>query len=378
MAEKYSGAKNLGLEGIVACDTAVSSIINATLCYRGYTIEDLASNSSFEEVSFLLWKGRMPTKAELAEFSKAFRAKSVLSAEEKDLLRSLLKSAKKGIHPMHFLRSAVSAMALLDPDADDSSAEGNERKALRLSSKVGAIVSAFARLRDGNEIIDGRADKPVAWNFLYTLSGKEPDEEAVDVLDTALVLHADHGMNCSTFTARVTSSSLSDLYSAITSAIGALKGPLHGGANEAVLKMLDEVGSLDNVDNFVDTSLKTKRKIMGIGHRVYKSGDPRAKVLKGMSKSLTKKAGISNLFEMSEAIEKRIFDKKGLLPNVDFYSATVYRSMDIPSDLFTPIFAASRVVGWCAHVIEQLSNNRIYRPLGNYTGPVDLSWKDNQ
>ena len=371
----YRDAIDKGLEGVVACSTHISSIEVATLCYRGYTIEDLAENSHFEESIYLLWNGKLPNATELEKFSRELRAEMTLPAEHKALLKSFVKSFPKNGHPMDFLRTAVSALAFFDADVTDMSEAATRRKAVRLTAKMGSIVAAFARLRDGKDIVEPQMDKSLSWNFLNMLFGKPGTEEHVKIFDTALLLHADHEINCSTFSTRVTASSLSDLHSAIVSAIGTLKGPLHGGANEAVMKMLKEIGTIENARAFVEQALAGKQKVMGIGHRVYKNGDPRAKILQKISAKLTKETGHPELYEMSVTIDQTMQEKKGMMPNVDFYSATVYNAMGIQTDIFTPIFAVSRIAGWCAHAFEQYANNRIYRPRGEYHGPERQAWK---
>ena len=368
----YEGAVDKGLEGVVACSTAISSIVDATLIYRGYTIEDLAAHSNFEETVFLLWNDRLPKKEELENFRAHLAREMSLPADYLNVLKSL---PTKNVHPMAWLRTAVSLLAHWDPDAGDNGVEANHRKALRLTAKMGAIVCAFEAFRNGRTPATAREDKSIAWNFMAMLKGQEPDPELVKVFDLCLVLHADHELNCSAFATRVTSSSLSDLHSAVVSAIGALKGPLHGGANEQVIMMLKRIGTIDKAQQFVKDLLSAKEKVMGIGHRVYKNGDPRAKLLRKMSEQLTKKMGEPIWFEISALIDDTMNREKGLMPNVDFYSATVYYSMGIPTDLFTPIFAVSRIAGWCAHAFEQYANNRIYRPRGRWTGKQGLEWK---
>lgn len=369
--QEIDTAIDKGLEGIVACTTKVSSIIDATLTYRGYTIEELAANATFEEVVHLLWNGTLPKKEELAKL----RADLVANMELKPEVIAVMKTlpAKKAI-PMDFLRTVVSSLSMYDADVADISEAANRRKAIRLTGVMGALVAGFHRLREGKDILKPDLSKGVAWNFLYLLQGEKPQEDTARAFDVCLILHADHELNCSAFSARVTTSSLSDMHSAITSAIGTLKGPLHGGANEQVMKMLLEIGTLEKAKTFIEDALQNKAKVMGIGHRVYKHGDPRAKILQKMSAELTAKKGIKHFFEMSVQIDSIMQEKKDLLPNVDFYSATVYYSMGIPIDIFTPIFAVSRVSGWIAHIMEQYSNNRIYRPRGRYTGPRDQKW----
>lgn len=362
--EIYEGALDRGLEGVVACSTGISSIQDATLSYRGYTIEDLAAKSTFEEVVFLLWNDRLPTADELTALKKEIGTQMTLDPE----FVKALKTLPTNVHPMAWLRTATSLLAHFDKEAQDMSEEANHRKAVRLTAKMTTLVTAFDRIRNGKELVAPKADKSVAYNFFWTLTGKEPDAEIVKDFDTCLVLHADHELNCSAFAARVTASSLSDMHSAVVSAISALKGPLHGGANEQVIRMLQSIGSIESCKTWIARALDNKEKVMGIGHRVYKNGDPRAKVLRAMSERLTKKIGEAHWYTMSTMIDDIMREKKDLLPNVDFYSATVYYSMGIPTDLFTPIFAASRVSGWLAHMLEQWKNNRIYRPRGKWVG----------
>lgn len=369
--QEIDSAIDKGLEGIVACTTKISSIIDATLTYRGYTIEDLAAHSNFEEVVFLLWNGHLPKKEELETLRTELVANMELKPDTIALMKLL--PSKKAI-PMDYLRTMTSSLSMYDPDVADIGENANRRKAMRLTGVMGALVAGFHRLREGKDILKPDRSKNIAWNFLYLLKGEKPDEEMAKAFDTCLILHADHELNCSAFSARVTTSSLSDIYSAVTSAIGTLKGPLHGGANEQVMKMLLEIGTLEKAKTFIEDALNNKAKVMGIGHRVYKNGDPRAKILQKMSKDLTAKKGIGHFFEMSVQIDTIMQEKKDLLPNVDFYSATVYYSMGIPIDIFTPIFAVSRVSGWIAHIMEQYSNNRIYRPRGRYVGPRDQKW----
>ncbi len=369
--QEYDGAIDKGLEGVVACSTAISSILDTTLTYAGYTIEDLAANSTFEETAFLLWNKRLPKKAELDQFKNEISKRMTLDNELLTFLKTL---PNKNVHPMEWLRTAVSSLALWNKESNDITPEANMRKSLDLLAKMGPIVCAFERFRKGLEIIPPKTDKSIAWNFLYMLQGKEPDNYHVKVMDTALILHADHELNCSAFSVRVTTSSLSDMHSAITSGVGTLKGPLHGGANEQVMKMLLRIGNMQECEKFIKGALDNKEKVMGFGHRVYKNGDPRAKILRAMSEELGKRRGEPQWYQMSVKIDDIMQDKKGLLPNVDFYSASVYYCLDIPIDLYTPIFAVSRIAGWIAHSLEQYANNRIYRPRGKYTGGQNLKW----
>ena len=367
----YEGAVDKGLEGVVACTTAVSFIVGDTLNFRGYTIDDLVENSSFEEVTYLLWNNRLPKANELKSFSDDLNKEMILPP---DFIK-VLKDIPTNVHPMAWLRTAVSLMGHWDKDAEDMSPEANRRKALRLTAKMGTLVCAFEAIRSKRELTTPQAGKSMAWNFMYMLSGgKEPDADFVKIFDTCLILHADHELNCSAFATRVTASSLSDLHSAVVSAIGALKGPLHGGANEQVMLSLKKIGNIENAKKFVIDALAAKEKVMGIGHRVYKNGDPRARILRKISEKLTKKIGEPQWYEMSILIDDTMQKEKGLMPNVDFYSATVYYSMKIPIDIYTPIFAVSRISGWCSHAMEQYANNRIYRPRGHWKGPEGLKW----
>lgn len=367
----YEGALDKGLEGVVACSTAISAIQGGTLNFRGYSIEDLAANSTFEEVIFLLWNDRYPSLTELTQFRKEISAHMNLPA---DYIQALKALPFKGVHPMSWLRTAVSLLSHWDKDANDMSPAANSRKSLELTAKMGAIVCAFEALRNGKEPRQPKADQTLAWNFLYMLQGgTTPKPEHVKIIDTCLVIHADHELNCSAFATRVTASSLSDLHSAIVSAIGALKGPLHGGANEQVIIMLKKIGTMEKAQQFVKDALNAKEKVMGIGHRVYKNGDPRAAILRKYSEKLTQDMGEPHWYKMSTLIDETMYKEKGLMPNVDFYSATVYYALGIPTDLYTPIFAISRVAGWCAHAMEQYANNRIYRPRGQWVGKSGLS-----
>lgn len=367
----YEGALDKGLEGVVACTTAVSFILGNTLTYRGYTIEDLAANSTFEETIFLLWNARLPKSDELAQFKKTLHAEMTLDA---DYIKAL-KALPTNVHPMAWLRTAVSLIAHWDKDANDNSEAANQRKAIRLTAKMPAIVCAFEAIRNGKEPVAPKIGESMAWNFMYMLKGGvTPDPEFVKIFDTCLILHADHELNCSAFATRVTTSSLSDMHSAMVSAISALKGPLHGGANEQVMIMLKKIGTIEKAKQFVVDALSAKEKVMGIGHRVYKNGDPRAAILRKISQKLTQKIGEPLWYEMSTMIDDTMQKEKGLMPNVDFYSATVYYSMGIPIDIFTPIFAVSRMSGWIAHSMEQYANNRIYRPRGKWMGQEGLVW----
>ncbi|MCD1258901.1 citrate synthase [Paenibacillus athensensis] len=359
-----------GLEGIVATTSSISSIVDGVLTYRGIDIDDLAENATFEEVIYLLWFGKLPSQSELEKLQSDLNASSAVPAEVIDQL----KLYPKGANSMAALRTAVSSLALYDEEANDMSPEANVRKAIKLQAQVPAIVAAFSRIRQGLEPLASKGYPSIAANFLYQMTGKEPDKIAIEAMDKALVLHADHELNASTFAARVTVATLTDIYSGITSAIGTLKGPLHGGANEAVMAMLEEIGTFDNIVPYINGKLERKDKIMGFGHRVYKNGDPRAKHLQKMSQELGKITGNMSWYDMSIKVEELVTGQKGLKPNVDFYSASVYTSLEIPRDLFTPIFAISRTSGWTAHILEQYENNRLIRPRAEYTGPVNQKY----
>ena len=356
-----------GLEGIVANTTRLSDVIGdkGQLVYAGYDINELAGKVSYKEVVFLLWKGHLPNRRELDEFVQKLRAERELPGGVVDFI----KSAPKSANPMDVMRTAISMLGLYDPEMDkEATREINERRARSITAKIGVIAAYFHRARQGKSLPPVRDDLTEAEHFLYLICGEPQAKEASDTLDVAFVLHADHGTNASTFSARVTISTLTDFYSAITSAIGTLKGPLHGGANEGVIHMLEEIGSEDKVDAYVDRMLAEKKKIMGIGHRVYKTLDPRAPHLQRMAIKLSEKLGDPKWIRMSERIAELMKQRKNLNANVDFYSATVYHSLGIPTDLFTPIFAIARCSGWCAHVLEQLEDNRLFRPLSEYVG----------
>ncbi|HLR74520.1 MAG TPA: citrate synthase [Virgibacillus sp.] len=355
-----------GLEGIVATQSSISSIIDDQLTYVGYKIDDLAEHSSFEEVIYLLWNLELPTKSELQALKADLADHMDIPQAIIDHLRSYELST---VHPMAALRTAISLIGLYDEEADIMDEEANKRKAIRLQAKIATIVAAFSRIRQGKEPVQPKKDLSYAANFLYMLNGEEPDDIEVEAMNKALVLHADHELNASTFAARVCVATLSDLYSGVTAAIGTLKGPLHGGANEQVMKMLMEIGEEENAIPYIKKKLANKELIMGMGHRVYRQGDPRAKHLQKMSKELTKLTEQPKWYNMSVKIEEYIKEEKGLPANVDFYSASVYHSMGIEHDLFTPIFAISRVSGWLAHMMEQYANNRLIRPRADYTGP---------
>lgn len=361
-----------GLAGTYAAETEMSFIDGerGILEYVGIEIDALARNSTFEEVVYLLWNRRLPKRQELDAFTEKVRAEYALPEEMWDIIKQVPANAT----PMHALRTLVSALALFDEEADDPSEEANERKAIRLLAKAPALIAGFDRHRKGKDFVKPDPNQNIAGSFLTMLNGEKPTETMQRAMDVCLILHADHGLNASTFAGRVTISTLSDLYSAITTAIGTLKGPLHGGANEAVMQMLEEIGEMDKVDSYIREKLERKERIMGFGHRVYKAYDPRATYLKTFAKQLAADTGHQKLYEMStriEAIMDEAVGSRGIYPNVDFYSATTYASLGLDIDLFTPMFAMSRIAGWAGHCIEHLRDNRLIRPRALYVGPHD-------
>jgi citrate synthase len=367
MSEAPEYAK--GLEGVIANESKLSQVLglDGVLRYLGYNIDDLVENTTFEEVVYLLHLQKLPNQAELDAFTANWRELRGLP----EGVIEFLKDAPKDAGPMDVLRTGVSMLGLSDTRGRDQDRSINEERALSICANIPLIVAYYHRARQGLDFPPVRKDLSEAAHFLYLISGEEPSADATKTLDVAYILHADHGMNASTFSARVTIATLSDMYSAITSAIGTLKGPLHGGANEGVIQMLEEIGEEDKVDAWVENSLANKKRIMGIGHRIYKVLDPRAPHLRRMAVKLTEELGEPKWIRMSERIAEIMKEKKGLNANVDFYSATVYYSLGIPTDLFTPIFAISRAAGWTAQVLEQLDDNRLYRPLTYYSGPTE-------
>lgn len=364
-----------GLEGIVAAETKLSFIDGekGVLEYVGIAIDDLARHSSFEETVFLLWNGRLPKKSELDAFSKDLRARYELPPGMEQRLLALPMTAQ----PMHVLRTMVSALSLHDPEPNAIDPDSARSKSLNILARTPALVAYFDRYRRGLPLVHPRADLSFAANFLYMLNGELPTPTMERAFDACMILHADHGLNNSTFTARVIASTLSDIYSAITGAIGSLRGPLHGGANEDVMKMLNEIPSVAAAEGYIQDKLKNKAKIAGFGHRVYKAYDPRATYLKTLAKQLAADTGNTALYEKSNAIEQVMLREKaakGIYPNVDFYSATTYHCIGLKLDLFTPMFALSRIAGWAGHVIEQLADNRLYRPDAAYVGPHDVKY----
>lgn len=357
-----------GLEGVVATNSGICWIDGyaGILAYRGIDIHELAEKSTFEETAYLLWYGRLPSRDQLAEFTKKLTAARQLPPQICDLLRSFPKDGT----PMEALRTAVSALSFYDPAEAAVDHDSNVRKAFALTSQLAMLVAAFDRIRKGKDPIQQDPSLSHAANFLWMLHGEKPIPAAARTMDIALILHADHELNASTFAARVIAGTMADMHSAITGAIGALKGPLHGGANEAVMKMLFAIAREggDPVE-YVKSLLSQKKKVFGFGHRVYRTEDPRATHLRAMSEQLSRDSGNTKWYEMSRQIEKYVKEEKKLNANVDFYSASTYTTLGIDIDLFTPIFATSRIAGWAAHVIEQLDDNRLIRPRAEYTGP---------
>ncbi|MBV8263965.1 MAG: citrate synthase [Candidatus Eremiobacteraeota bacterium] len=361
-----------GLRGVVVGDTKISYVDGerGELVYRGIDIHDLANNATFEEVAYLLWFGALPSAANLAAFSADLGKRRALP----DRLIKILREIPDTATPMDVLRTTVSAMALFDRNAKDISAEANLEKAKLLTAVFPTILASFYRLSEGDEPLPPKPELSTAANFLYMFTGKEADPQAARLLDAALVLHADHGMNASTFASMVTAATLADMYGAITSAVATLKGPLHGGANEGVIANLMEIGTPDAIEGWVAAKLAKHEKIMGFGHAVYKTNDPRALDLKRIAKEAGERAGSTKWVDMTERMEKAVWDQRKLYANVDLYSASVYYTLGIPPTYFTPVFAMSRITGWCAHLIEQYANNKLIRPGEHYVGPRGVKY----
>ena len=362
-----------GLKGVMAADSAICLVDGQAgkLLYRGYNIDDLADHSTFEEVSYLLLKGELPNAAQLDEFDNPLSRDAALTPE----VQSLLKGLPSHTPPMTALRCAVSVAGAHDPEAEDISPEGAYRTSIRLIAKVATMVAAIHRLRQGKELIQPVPDKQFAWNFMHMMKGADPTPDEVKAMDLILILHAEHGFNASTFAGRVIIATLPDVYSAVTGAVGALKGKLHGGANTAVLETLTEIGSVEKVKPYVEKTRAAKGKFMGFGHAVYQVEDPRAKHLKRLSGRLGTEQNQTRWYDMSVAMEDLVTPAIGKNCNVDFYSASVQHYLGIPKEMFTCIFAASRISGWCAHILEQLADNKIIRPSSHYTGPDERSYK---
>jgi citrate synthase len=367
-----STAASAGLRGVVAAQSAIGDVNGekGILIYQGYDIHDLAEHSTFEEVIFLLWNGRLPKQSELDELTSRIRSNYEAPKEVIDLMKQYPKESD----PMDVLRTAVSSLDLYDPKGQGTDRESAVGAAVRITARIGHIAAAWDRIRNGKDVISPDKNLNIAENFLYMLRGEKADADEARMFDVALILHADHELNASTFTTRVVAGTLADMYGCVTAGIAALAGPLHGGANTNVMKMLIEIDDPAKIDAWVDEALASKKKIMGIGHAVYKTEDPRATWLRKYSKHMAEKKGESKWFEMSQRIEQIMLDKKGMHPNVDFYSASTYYLMGIPLDLFTPIFAVSRISGWTGHILEQYGNNKLIRPRAEYIGARDQKY----
>jgi len=370
--ETPTAAAATGLRGVVVGASTVSDVVGdkGELIYQGYNIHDLAKHSTFEEVAFLLWNKRLPTKSELAELNQQLSSSYALPAEVIELLRR----SPRDSDPIDQLRTAVSALEFYDPTARDISIDNSRKISIKLTAQFAAIVAASDRLRNGKEPVAPLPDANIATNFLYMLKGERPSEHDAKLFDACLILHADHELNASTFTARVVAGTLASVYASVVAAIGALSGPLHGGANTAVMKTLLEIGDAENVESYVKQALASKKKMMGFGHAVYKTEDPRATHLRQFSREMGEQAGQSKWYDISRKVEEVMMGEKGLYPNVDFFSASTYYMMGIPLALYTPIFAVSRITGWTAHVLEQYIDNKLIRPRAEYVGPRNVPY----
>jgi citrate synthase len=356
-----------GLEGVVAAETQLCDLdgANGRLAYRGYDIADLARKATFEQVTYLLLHGELPKAAQLDGFVVQLTAARALPAE----LIQAFRLMPKDTDPMRVLQASVAILGMSDPDTTDNSHAANVRKAVRLTSQLATAICAHHRVRQGKEPVAPGAGLSHAANFLFMLTGERPNQAATRAFDASLTLYAEHELNASTFTTRTIVSTQSDMHSAVAGGVGALKGPLHGGAGEAVMRTLMEIGEVANVDAFTERALAARRRFMGMGHRVYKAGDPRAAILRGMAEEACRQSGQFKWYEMAVALHERISKAKGLIPNVDFYSAPLFYSLGIPVDLFTPVIAAGRIAGWSANIVEQHDDNRLIRPRADYVGP---------
>jgi citrate synthase len=361
-----------GLRGVVAAQSSIGDVNGelGILIYQGYNIHDLAEHATFEEVVFLLWNGRLPNVDELAELKDRLRRNYDAPAE----IIEMMKSFPKNADPMDVLRTAVSSLDFYDRNGHGTDREAAVKAAVRITGQIGTIAAAWDRIRNGKDVIPPDKNLSIAENFLYMLRGERADQDEEHIFDVCLILHADHELNASTFTTRVVAGTLAGMYGAVTAGIAALAGPLHGGANTNVMKMLLEINDPAKVDEWVENALAEKRKIMGIGHAVYRTEDPRATWLRRYSRHMGEKKGELKWFEMSQRIEQLMHEKKGMFPNVDFYSASTYYLMGIPLDLYTPIFAVSRISGWTGHILEQYGHNKLIRPRAEYIGPRDLEY----
>jgi len=370
--ETPTAAASTGLRGVVVGASTVSDVVGdkGELIYQGYNIHDLAKNSNFEEVAFLLWNKRLPNQSELDELRQRLSDSYAVPAKVVELIRGTPADAD----PIDTLRTAVSALEFFDPKARDISLDNSRYIAIKLTAQFATLVAAADRIRNGKDPVGPLPDANIATNFLYMLKGEKPSEHDAKLFDVCLILHADHELNASTFTARVVAGTLASIYASVVAAIGALSGPLHGGANTNVMKMLLEIGELDQVEPYIKKALAEKRKIMGFGHAVYKTEDPRATHLRRFSKEMGQRKGDSKWYDMTAKLEAVMKREKGLLPNVDAYSASTYYMMGIPLDLYTPIFAVSRISGWTAHILEQYANNKLIRPRAEYIGPRNVPY----
>jgi citrate synthase len=371
-APAAAAAAGAGLRGVVAASSSIGDVNGeqGILIYQGYDIHDLAEHSTFEEVIFLLWNGRLPKREELDEFKRVIGESYAVPGEIVDLIRTFPKETD----PMDMLRTAISALSMYADNPHDTSRDAAVKTASRLTAQFPVIVATIERIRKGQEPVAPKPELNIASNFLYMLRGELPQEREARIFDICLILHADHELNASTFTARVVAGTLADVYASVTAAISALSGPLHGGANTNVMKMLLEIGDVSRTEEFIKNALAAKRKIMGIGHAVYKTEDPRATHLRRFSKEVGERGGETKWYEISRKIEEIVLRDKGMYPNVDFFSASTYYMMGIPLDLFTPIFAVSRISGWTGHILEQYANNKLIRPRAEYIGPRGLKY----
>ncbi len=370
--ESHTATAATGLRGVVVGASTVSDVVGdkGELIYQGYNIHELAKSSTFEEVAFLLWNKCLPRRSELDELKRAIGEAYAVPKPIIDLLRQIPREAD----PIDVLRTAVSALEFYDPEARNISREVSLKTSIKLTAQFPTLVAAADRIRRGLDPVEPLPDENIATNFLYMLKGEKPSEYDAHVFDVCLVLHADHELNASTFTARVVAGTLANIYASVTAAIGALSGPLHGGANTNVMKTLLEIGDIKNLESFIKQALAAKRKIMGFGHAVYRTEDPRATHLRQFSKEMGERAGDTKWYEMSRKLEEVMMREKGLYPNVDFFSASTYYVMGIPLDLYTPIFAISRITGWTAHILEQYADNKLIRPRAEYVGPRNLRY----
>jgi citrate synthase len=370
--ETPTAAASTGLRGVVVGASTVSDVVGdkGELIYQGYNIHDLAKHSTFEEVAFLLWNKRFPKQTELDELKRSLGRSYVVPDE----VITLLKQVPRDADPIDTLRTAVSALEFYDPTARDITLENSRKISIKLTARFSTLVAATDRVRSGKEPVAPLPDANISTNFLYMLKGEKPSEHDAKLFDTCLILHADHELNASTFTARVVAGTLASVYASVVAAIGALSGPLHGGANTNVMKTLLEIGEVDNVESYVKRALAEKKKMMGFGHAVYKTEDPRATHLRQFSKEMGERSGNTKWYDMSRKVEEVMMREKGLYPNVDFFSASTYYMMGIPLDLYTPIFAVSRITGWTAHILEQYADNKLIRPRADYIGPRNVPY----